>query len=47
MKEKIEGILKRINTPKELSSLDDIPEDEIAVLLLTDDWDFYNILWFT
>ena len=40
MKEKIERILKRINTPKEFTSLDDVPEDEIAVLLFTDDWDF-------
>ena len=39
-KEKIERILKTINTPKEFSSLDDVPEDEIAVLLFTDDWDF-------
>ncbi len=47
MKEKIERILKRINTLKEFTSLDDVQEDEIAVLLFTDDLDFYNILWFT
>ena len=39
-KEKIGRILKIINTPKEFSSFDDVPEDEIAVLLFTDDWNF-------
>jgi len=39
-KEKIDRILKIINTPREFSSLEDVPEDEIAVLLFTDDWNF-------
>ena len=39
-KEKIERILKIINTPKEISCMEDVPENEIAVLLFTDDWKF-------
>ena len=31
--EKISRILKGINTPKEYSSLNDVPEDEITVFL--------------
>jgi hypothetical protein len=38
--EKISRILKVVNTPKEYSSLNDVPEDEIAVFLFSDDWDF-------
>tara|TARA_B100001964_G_scaffold237476_1_gene301089 strand:+ start:1000 stop:1440 length:441 start_codon:yes stop_codon:yes gene_type:complete len=38
--EKISRILKVVNTPKEYSSLNDVPEDEITVFLFSDDWDF-------
>ncbi len=40
VKEKIERIFKIINTPKEISCINDVPENEIAVLLFTDDWKF-------
>ena len=39
-KEKIERILNTINSSKKISSFNDVPENEIAVLLFTDDWKF-------
>ena len=39
-KDKLSKIFKVINTRKEWFSTSDVPEDEIAVLLFTDEWDF-------
>jgi len=39
-KDKLSKIFKVINTRKEWFSTNDVPKDEIAVLLFTNEWDF-------
>ena len=39
-KDKLSKVFKVINTREEWFSTSDVPKDEIAVLLFTDEWDF-------